>query len=69
MDRRLPRDVIKSRGVRGKGAKVEGGGHRRVAGEKSAPKKLGVADQRGTKGFALGSGKGTFLTTTKMKVR
>lgn len=32
VDRRLPRDVIKSRGVRGKGAKVEGGGRMRAEG-------------------------------------
>ena len=38
-------------------------------GKKSAPKELGIADQRGAKGFALRSGKGTFLNLKKVEVR
>ena len=68
VDGRLPKNVIKSHGVRGEEAKVEGGG-RRGMGEKSVPKELGIADQRGVKRFALRSGKVTLLTSKKAEIR
>ncbi len=50
VNRKLPRNVIKSPGVQGEGAKVEDGGWRGM-GEKSVLEELGIADQRGTKRF------------------
>ena len=39
MNGRLPRNVIKSHGVQGEGAKVKGGGQRGVMGEKECAKR------------------------------
>ena len=44
MNGRLPRNVIKSHGVQGKGVEVKGGRRRGVMGKKSAPKELGIMD-------------------------
>ena len=65
---RLPRNVVQSQGVRGEGAKVEGGG-RRGMGEKGTPKKLGIANQCGTKRFALRSNKITLLIPKQTEIR
>ena len=46
MDRRLPRNVIKSHGVKGKGAKAKDGGWGGTTGKKGAPEKLGEIGSR-----------------------
>ena len=50
---RLPRNVIKSHGVQDKGVKVKGGKRRRIMGERSAPKELGIVNQCGAKRLTL----------------
>ena len=65
---RLPRNVIQSQSVQGEGAKVEGAG-RRGMGEKSMPKELGIANQRGAKRFALQSNKITLLIPKQTEIR
>ena len=68
MNGRLPKNVVQSHGVRGEGAKAEGGRHRGM-GEKSVPKELRIANQRGGKRFALRNGKVTLLTPKEVEIR
>ena len=50
---RLPKNIIKSHGMRRKGVKVKGGRRRGMMGEKSTPKELGIANQSGAKRLTL----------------
>ena len=65
----LPKNIIKSHGMRCKGVKVKGGRRRWMMGEKSTPKELGIANQCGTKRFALRSNKIMLPISKKMEIR
>jgi hypothetical protein len=49
----LPRNIIKSHGMRCKGVKVKGGRRRWMMGEKSTPIELGIANESGAKRLTL----------------
>ena len=68
MERWLPRNVIKRTDMGGQRAVVENGGRGGATRKKGTPKDLGILNKCGAKGTALSRGKGTFLTTKKMKV-
>ena len=61
VERRLPRNVIKSRDMGGQRMIVESGGWGGATREKGTPKDLGILDKHGAKGYALKEAKECFL--------